>query len=97
MARSSGRRKVHFGMERQAKRKGRVRRHTIPIPTTGVMRTITLTPLNPKTGLPIPKRIKVVERRKVRKGNHSLWRCLLLDENRIFRMGEVYYLREIIA
>lgn len=77
--------------------KGRLRRDSISIPKNCIMNTIILIPLDAKTGLPIMSRVKVLERGKVRKGMHSRWRALLTDDNRIFHMGQIFYLREIWA
>lgn len=77
--------------------KGRLRRDAVHIPKNCIMNTMILIPLNAKTGLPIMSRVKVLERGKVRKGMHSRYRALLTDDNRIFRMGEIFYLREVWA
>ena len=80
---------------RHIRRKGRIRRDMIFITRNCIMNTITLIPLDGKTGFPMMGKMKTEERRRVKRGFHSRWRALLLDENRIFHMGEIFYLREV--
>ena len=71
--------------------KKRVMTKRVFIQQARVINTITETPLDLKTGIPITKKTKIEERKNLHRGWHTYWHVLLEDNYRGL------YLRELIT